>query len=261
MNRKTPFVSDTSLDTPGISKIKGARGDALVEAYKLAHGNCTLLGFSRGKDSVATALALRGRIEVVPFTYIHVEGLSFVEESLAYYEKHLFGRRIARFPHGGVYHWLDLGAFQPLQNWQIYFASELGDPVEGWDGMAHYGNTVRKELIADEGIKTNPLIALGVQASDSPQRWMSFQRHGAIRTRQGAWYPIWNYSRDRLLGTIASAGLKLPIDYHLFGKSFDGINYQYLVPLKRERPDDYRKILERFPLAEVEVWKYERWSK
>jgi hypothetical protein len=46
-----------------------------------------LLAFSRGKDSIATALAPRGRIDVVPFTYIHVPGLSFVEESLAYYEK------------------------------------------------------------------------------------------------------------------------------------------------------------------------------
>jgi hypothetical protein len=45
--------------------------------------------------------------------------------------------------------------------------------------MAGYGNLVRRELIADEGITTNALIALGVQASDSPQRWISFQRHGA----------------------------------------------------------------------------------
>jgi hypothetical protein len=257
----TPFISDNSLDTPGISKIKGARGDALVQAYKKAHGDCTILAFSRGKDSIATALALCGRIDVVPFTYIHVDGLSFVEESLAYYEKHLFGRRIARFPHGLVYHLFDIGAYQPIKNWQIYFASKLGDPIEGMMGMSYYGNIVRKELIADEGIKTNALIALGVQASDSPQRWLSFQRHGAIRAKQGAWYPIWNYARDRLLGEIQCSGLKLPVDYHLFGKSFDGIKYEYLVPLKRERPDDYRKIIERFPYAEAEVWKYERWCK
>jgi len=261
MRKAAPFVSDSSLDTPGIAKIKGARGDALVQAYKQAHGPVTLLGFSRGKDSVATALALRDRIEIVPFTYVIVDGLSFIEESLAYFEKHLFGRRIARFPDGGVYHWLDIGAYQPVRNWEVYFASGLGDPVAGTNGMANYGNIVRRELMADEGIKTNALIALGVQASDSPQRWLSFQRHGPIRGKQGAWYPIWNYARDRLLGEIERAGIKLPIDYHLFGKSFDGINYQYLVPLKRERPDDYRKIIERFPLAEVEVWKYERWSK
>jgi hypothetical protein len=84
MNRKAPFVSDNSLDTPRIAKIKGARGDALVEVYRLAHGDCTLLAFSRGKDSIATALALRGRINEVPFTYIHVPGLSFIERVLSW---------------------------------------------------------------------------------------------------------------------------------------------------------------------------------
>jgi hypothetical protein len=261
MSIKAPFASDNSLDTPGIAKIKGARGDALIADYRRFHGDCTLLAFSRGKDSIATALALRDRLDVVPFTYIHVDGLAFVEDSLAYYEKHLFGRRIARFPHGSVYHWYDLGVYQPIENWQIYFATEMGDPLISIGGMAGYGNLIRKELIEDEKITANPLIALGVQASDSPQRWLSFQRHGAIRSRQGAWYPIWNYARDRLLGEIERSGIKLPIDYHLFGKSFDGIKTEYLVAIKRELPDDYRRILELFPLAEVEVWKYEQWSK
>jgi hypothetical protein len=40
------------------------------------------------------ALALRDKIEVIPFHYDDLPGLEFVEESLAYYEKHLFGRRI-----------------------------------------------------------------------------------------------------------------------------------------------------------------------
>ena len=60
MSIKAPFASDNSLDTPGIAKIKGARGDALIADYRRFHGDCTLLAFSRGKDSIATALALRG---------------------------------------------------------------------------------------------------------------------------------------------------------------------------------------------------------
>ena len=50
----------------------------------------------------------------------------------------------------------------------------------------------------------------------------------------------------------------LPVDYHMFGRTFDGIDYRFLAPLKKNRPADYQKVLDWFPLAEMEVWRYER---
>jgi hypothetical protein len=73
----------------GLDDIKHQRDDDLIAAYKERYGDKTLLAFSRGKDSIAVALALRDDIEVIPFHYDDLPGLEFVEESLAYYEKNL----------------------------------------------------------------------------------------------------------------------------------------------------------------------------
>jgi tRNA(Ile)-lysidine synthase TilS/MesJ len=43
----------------GLDSIKQLRGDNLIAAHKERYGDKTLLAFSRGKDSIAVALALR----------------------------------------------------------------------------------------------------------------------------------------------------------------------------------------------------------
>ena len=45
----------------GLDSIKHLRGDDLIAAYKERYGDKTLLAFSRGKDSIAVALALRDK--------------------------------------------------------------------------------------------------------------------------------------------------------------------------------------------------------
>jgi hypothetical protein len=44
----------------------------------------------------------------------------------------------------------------------------------------------------------------------------------------------------------------------MFGRSFDGLDLRFLVPLKKHRPKDYAKVLEWFPLADLEVFRWER---
>ena len=56
------------------------------EISSMTGGRC-LLGFSRGKDSIAAWLYLRGFFsEVIPFHCSSIPHLSFVDESLDYYE-------------------------------------------------------------------------------------------------------------------------------------------------------------------------------
>ena len=50
-------------------------------------------------------------------------------------------------------------------------------------------------------------------------------------------------------------GIKLPIDYQHFGRSFDGIDYRFLHLIKEHFPTDYQKIIDLFPLAELEILK------
>ena len=57
---------------------------------------------------------------------------------------------------------------------------------------------------------------------------------------------------------IRAAGLKLSPEYRLFGRSFDGLDYRFLRPIRDHYPADYDRIREFFPLVEAELHRYER---
>ena len=50
---------------------------------------------------------------------------------------------------------------------------------------------------------------------------------------------------------------RLPIDYELFGRSFDGLYGRYLEPIKRRFPRDYETIRFYYPLADIELARYQ----
>jgi hypothetical protein len=232
----------------GLDDIKHPRGDDLIAAYKERYGDKTLLAFSRGKDSIAVALALRDKIEVIPFHYDDLPGLEFVEESLAYYEKHLFGRHILRMPHPNFYKHLPDLIFQPIQRAEILTAASI--PI-----INH--NDVLRMVKDQEGINGEILSATGLRALDNAVRFISIRKHGPIRAAAGNWTPIWDWSKQKLLDTIEKSGISLPPDYTFLPRSFDGFSYLFLMPLKERYPCDYQRVLEWFPLAEAKILRYE----
>ena len=81
---------------------------------------------------------------------------------------------------------------------------------------------------------------------------------GLAPSMSSKYMPTWDWSKDKLLDTIERSGISLPVDYLWFGRSFDGLDYRFLGPLKRHAPRDYAKVLEWFPLADIEVWRHEK---
>ena len=51
--------------------------------------------------------------------------------------------------------------------------------------------------------------------------------------------------------------MKLPVDYELFGRTFDGLDYRFVRPLRDKLPDDYDQVLKYFPAVEMEFMRYE----
>jgi len=228
----------------GLDSIKHLRGDDLIAEYKERYGDKTLIAFSRGKDSIAVALALRDKIEMVPFYYDDLPGLEFVEESLAYYEKNLFGRRILRMPHPNFYKHLRNFVFQPVRRAEILGAASI--PI------IDHADVVRM-VKKQEGIEGDVLSATGLRALDNAVRFISIRKHGPIRPTAGNWTPIWDWSKQQLMDTIERSGVSLPPDYTFLPRSFDGFSYLFLIPLKERYPRDYQRILDWFPLAEAEL--------
>lgn len=201
------------------------------------------LGFSRGKDSIAAWLKLREHFKVVPFFMWAVPGLEFVEESLQYFED-FFETKIHRLPHPSFYRKLNGLVYQPPNRIPVIRAARL--PLPEYDDIADY-------LADDLGFEARPWTATGVRAADSPLRRSAITQYGAINRKRRNFYPVWDMKKAELIDLIRGSGCKLPVDYNLFGRSFDGIDYRFLKPIKDHLPEDYERILEWFPLADLDI--------
>ena len=202
-----------------------------------------LLSFSCGKDSIAAWLECRKHFpHIIPFYLYLVPDLQFVNDALAYYED-WFGCRIAQYPHPSLYRMLNNCVFQSPEHRQTI--ARAGLP------KFDYGDI--EGIVREKHGVPGAYCATGVRAVDSPYRMAAMKKHGPINAKTLKFHPIWDWNMDRLVTEIEGSGAKLPIDYRLFGRSFDGIDYRFLEPIRRELPEDYFRILEYFPLAELEM--------
>jgi len=236
-------LSAESLDsewTPMSDPLSGA--EVIAEIRRRT--DTILLAFSCGKDSIGTWLECRKHFpRIVPYYMYLVPDLEFVERSIRYYEG-WFGSRIIRVPHPSLHRMLNNLVFQPPERCAIIEAA----------GLDNFDYTDMADVIRlHAGLGDECLTASGVRAVDSPYRMISLRKNGAISEKNLQFFPIWDWRKDRLLATIQASGIALPADYRLFGRSFDGIDYRFLAPIKQHFPRDYARILEWFPLADLEI--------
>lgn len=203
-----------------------------------------LLAFSCGKDSVAAWLALKHRgFTVHPFYMYLVPELQFVDRSLDYYEQ-WSGQRIMRVPHPSLYRMIANMVYQPPERCAIIEAAQL--PKFNYDALHGY-------IKDDLNLPATTYVASGVRAVDSPQRMMAVRTHGPVNVKRRTFWPVWDWRIQRVYDTIKNAGVKLPIDYRWFGRSFDGIDYRFLATLRTVAPADYQRIINWFPLADLDI--------
>ena len=225
------------------------RGRDLMQVVRKTYGGRALLAFSCGKDSIAAWLAIREYFnEVVPVFFELVPGMSFVRESLDYYEQ-FFGCKILRLPHPSFYNIIRTNLYQSPSRIGLISAFDLPDDYDY--AMAH--RLVREATGLDQKVP----CANGVRAADSPMRRVSLMSHGPVSYITKQWSPVWEYKKTDILDILDGHMVKLPIDYRIFGRTFDGLDYRFLRPLKDQLPDDYARLLEWFPLADLALWQVE----
>ena len=235
--------------------IKGQPTSAEVRASLAAEGRPVLVAFSGGKDAIAAELALQDAgIETVLAHLYYIPGrepgrtLDFVEQGLTDLEQAL-GKPIHRYPHPSFYRWLNNFVFQPPERCEVIEAAQL--PIPDYQVMW--------ELIrADLKLPADTWVADGVRAADSILRRPSSARHGVMKAGSGKASPVADWLKAEVLDRIAAAGIQLPVDYQFFGRSFDGIDHRFLKPISEHFPDDFARILDWFPLADLELFRAER---
>lgn len=222
--------------------------DDLCRYVREERGGRVMLSFSCGKDSIASWLQLRRfGIEVVPVYLYRIPGLAFVEKSLRYYET-WFGMPILRMPHPALYGWLNAFTFQAPE--RLAIIDRFDPPTFTYDDVF--------DIVRDAyQLGGQSLMATGVRVRDNPYRWSAVQKYGALNHNRCTFFPIFDWSKQTVADAIRDAGVKLPIDYKLFGRSFDGLDWRFMKPLKDNLPDDYAKVVEWFPMVELEVKRIE----
>jgi len=211
------------------------------------YGSRVGLSFSCGKDSLAAWLHLRDHaFEVVPFYLELVPGLEFVEHSLAYYERR-FGTRIIRYLHPNLYPAIDNFEFQPHERHETI--KWLKVPLYKYD---HVEERFREQARMDP----KAWIAVATKRADSRLRSARIAPH-ALNWRRHTFMPVAEWSKADVFACLEHHRMPLPIDYELFGRSFDGWDYRFLDQIRRRFPRDYDRILRWFPEAELEYLRLE----
>jgi len=178
----------------------------------------------------------------------YVPGLRFVDDAMEHWET-VFGCKIHRYPHASLYRWLNNFVFQAPERLSIIDAARL--PTPSYEQIVEL---IRKDL----GLPPDTWVADGVRAADSIIRRTGFVTHGVRKPKHHKISPVWDWRISHVTEAIAAAGIELPVDYEWFGRSFDGMDYRFLKPLSENAPDDYQRILEWFPLAELELFRREQ---
>lgn len=220
--------------------------DDLCRYIREKHGDTVMLSFSCGKDSLGAWLQCSRYFDrIVPFYLYMIPGLEFVEDNLRYYES-VFNTHIIRLPHPSTYRFLNNFVFQSPEN--LAFIENFGLPEFDYEDIY---DLVRQ----DYGLSDDTYTALGVIAFDSPNRWAAIRKYGPMNESRQTFYAVYDWKKTRLMGEINTARIELSTEYHLFGRSFDGLDYRFMVQIKERFPRDFERILEFFPLADLDIFR------
>jgi len=239
--------SGALLDGFTMDGIPKPSGDLVPVARGIA-GNRLLLSFS-GRDSLAAWIFLRDAgFEIIPYWLYTVPGLSYDVEMLDYYQRY-FGTHIIRLPHPYLFDLYKWGAWQPLENWRVLVKSKLP--------TFRYAD-IEKVLAVQFGLGDNYLSAVGIKAADNLMRHRLIYQMGPIGLRKRHYYyAVWDWKTADIKECLAKNDVKLSKSYLIFGVTGDLLHYNVIKTMKEKSPEDYKKVLEVFPMIDIELFRYE----
>ncbi|MBK6418484.1 MAG: phosphoadenosine phosphosulfate reductase [Ignavibacteria bacterium] len=182
--------------------------------------------------------------------YEPVAGLSFIDESVDYFERK-WGVKIHRFPHPEYWRMMRTLIFQPPKRADAILAVADTLPRYDYERLQSY-------VKADLRLPMQTLCATGVRWADNMQRRLAIKSNGVVSNKRHSSHMVWDWSLEDVRTAIRKDGVKLPSDYTLFGNSWDGIDYRYMAKIRDYYPSDFQLICEHFPLVEAELFRYEK---
>lgn len=201
-----------------------------------------IVGFSGGKDSIVTLdLCFKYFDRVVPFFMWISPNLDFQEEFLRKYERR-YKTEIVRLPHFEVSDFMRYGTFREP------------DP----DTSSIDINDIYAYMRNLTGIEW---IAAGERIADSIVRRAMIKNSGSTDGKRRRFYPLAHWRKNDVMQYIKKKRLYLPRDSRELGFSFRSLAGCELAQIKKLYPNDYKRILRLYPLADAGVKRFETYGK
>lgn len=209
--------------------LEGIRDGIIVPAAKTC-----IVAFSGGKDSWAClhmAILIFGPGNVFVYNLYLVPGLECELREIRKAERR-YGVTVRRLPHPGIYAALAVGHLQPcptafrrkLQHADIY------------------------ELVRD--ITNSDWLVFGHRMDESLQRRGMIKASAGLMVHLRKAYPLWNWKAADVFHYLNSCKIPAPEQYTEDDTTGLTLGANSLLYLKAKYPDDYRKVIQLFPLAE-----------
>lgn len=216
-----------------------------------------LVSFSLGVDSLAMYLRLKesglwDMSQAVLYYMYFLPHLPLVDDYIDYFEARE-GIKLVQVP--GPFFLLRAANWQhmPPHRVEALVANQktkYGIPEMKNDEIEYF---VKKAC----GFSDDDYTCVGIKGGDSAMRRMALRKTNGINENKKKVYPIGDFENRDVYEIIKRHGLKVPVDYRLFGISFENIEYRFLKPISEQCPETYKKILEWFPLMPMSLSRYE----
>lgn len=204
-----------------------------------------LVGLSGGKDSLVTLdLSVRefGAPNVHAFFMYLVKGLRCVEATLRWCERH-YKIEVDYFPH-----WR-LGL---AYKYAVYMPHRHG--TDGWRDMRQVD--VEQAARTKTGVEW---LAYGHRMTDSIERVGMLSKNEGFDTVGRRVYPLWRWNEASVMSYLRQRKIPPPPKLTILRRSMTGVNFQEdtLLAIRERFPDDYAKIVEKFPYLPAKLARFE----
>ena len=198
-----------------------------------------VLHFSCGADSVACFLRLKefGITPILVYNYF-IKDLPMVKNYIDWFEKK-FNVHVYQFPSTLFSEMLDNALYQYPVLGRERFRNMIGTALE-----KHTKEWFDNFL--DEAIGGYVIHHFGLRYTDGIRRYQHLMKHGCSYNNK--FYPIVSFQVKDIQGILEKHGCLLPIEYSLWGLSFESPRAWNINLIKEHCPGTYKKILEWFSL-------------
>ena len=198
-----------------------------------------VLHFSCGADSVACFLRLREYgISVIPVYKYFIKDLPMVKNYIDWFEKK-FDVHVYQFPHTLFSEMLDNALYQYPVKARERFRNRIGTALQD------HTKERFDQFLADT-LGGDAIFHLGLRYTDGIRRYHHLMKHGCSYGNK--FYPIVSFQVKDIQGILDRHGCLLPIEYSLWGLSFEKPRAWNINLIKQNCPETYRQICEVFPL-------------